>query len=107
MGGNGWEVFEGDDFTRGAANCGGLRAIEEIIAPIKYALNRNPLGFPLTTTKDVRLARTKLRFNGPDIVVSHSVWFRVDPSRKAVELLWVEVTKPDDMNWDEEDYTPF
>jgi hypothetical protein len=104
--GRGWIVFESEDFERGAVQCGGLAIVEEVIAPIKYALSRNPLGFPPTGIAEVRLARTKLRINGPDLVLSHTVWFRAHTESSSVELLWVEVTSPDQMDWSESEF-PF
>lgn len=86
--------------------CGGLSVVDEVIAPIKYALSRNPSGFPSTGVAGVQIAKTKLRINGPDVVLSHAVWFRVHSQSKTVELLWVEVTAPDAMEWGD-DEIPF
>lgn len=94
MAGNGWQVVESDSFERGALQCGGLEAIEEIIAPIKLALTINPFVFPETSTKGTRIAKTKLHFKGSDIVLAHTVWFRAESDTSTVELLWIEVTDP-------------
>lgn len=101
--GSGWAIVEGDDFERGAMQCGGLQAIEEIIAPIKLGLSRNPFGFHETEVPGIRIARTKLRVSGFDVVLSHSIWFRIDEEQRQVVLLWVEITKPDDVDWDDND----
>jgi len=105
--GKGWQVVEGPDFERGAMQCGGLAVIEEIIAPIKLGLSRNPEGFHSTNSPGIRIARTKLRMTGPDIQLSHCVWFRLHPEDRIVTMLWVEVTQPESMNWDEEWEAPF
>lgn len=77
--------------------------VDDAIAPVIYALYRNPLAFPETEVANVRLARTRLRFNGPDVTLSHSVWFRAEEHKRTVILLWVEYTRPDDMDWGEAD----
>lgn len=74
--------------------CGGLEAIEEIVAPIKFVLTRDPFVFPETNRKGIRIAKTKLHFKGSDIVLAHTIWFRADIETSRVELLWVEVTDP-------------
>jgi hypothetical protein len=104
LGGNGWEIKEGEDFERGVLQCGGASTVDEAIAPIMYALNRDPMGFGETSVSGVRLARTKLRINGPDIVFSHSIWFTVDEQKCDVILLWIEITRPEDIDWDDEPY---
>lgn len=77
--------------------CGGFQKVDEIIAPIVYTLHRDPLGYDSTGVAGVSLARTKLRFNGPEIFLSHLVWFRLDEAARQVTLLWVETASPDDM----------
>ncbi|WP_126154530.1 hypothetical protein [Paracoccus haematequi] len=98
-----WTIAENEDYLRGVAHCGGARSVDEAIAPIMYALARRPLGFDETEVNGVYLARTKLRINGPDFTLSHSVWFRPVEAIKTVELLWIEVTAPDAMG-DDLDY---
>lgn len=95
--GNGWEVCESDDYLRGVAQCGGAEAVDAAIAPIIYTLYKNPLAHPETDLPHIRLARTRLRINGPDVILSHSVWFRANESLREVELLWVEYTDPNEM----------
>ena len=107
MAGNGWSVEESEEFEHGAMQCGGMQSVDEVIAPIIYALHRNPLGFHSTGVSNVRIAKTKVRVNGPDIVLSHTVWFRADSATRTVELLWVEITKPIDMDWDDDWEIPF
>lgn len=103
LAGNGWSISETDDYERGVAQCGGAEIVDDAIAPIIYALHRNPLAFQETSHPGVRLARTRLRFNGPDITLSHAIWFRVNEPDRTVVLLWVEYTRPDDMEWENGD----
>lgn len=98
-----WTIVENEDYLLGVANCGGARSVDEAIAPIMYALARYPLGFDETEVSGVYLARTKLRINGPDFTLSHSVWFRPESATNTVELLWISVTKPEAMG-DDLDY---
>lgn len=92
-----WAIVEDENYLRGVANCGGARSVDEAIAPILYALARYPMGFDETDVKGMYLARTKLRINGPDFTLSHSVWFCPDEKTKTVELRWIEITAPDAM----------
>lgn len=105
MVGSGWSLIESENYERAVAQCGGARCVDDAIAPIIYALHRQPLAFPETDVPGVYLARTKLRFNGPDVTLSHSVWFKADEIVRTVELLWVEYTNPDDIGG--EDDWPF
>lgn len=107
MAGNGWQVIEADDFERGALQCGGLKQVEEVIAPIKFGLSRDPTGFQETVVSGIWIARTRLRMNGPDIILSHCVWYRIDAPKREVRLLWVEVTKPENMDWPDDWEVPF
>lgn len=106
MAGNGWSISETEDYERGVAQCGGAEVVDDAVAPIIYALHRNPLAFEETAYPGVRLARTRLRFNGPDITLSHAIWFRLNEVERVVELLWVEYTRPNDMGWENDD-APF
>lgn len=103
--GNGWKIEEAPSFEAGVAACGGHQVVEEVIAPIKLGCCRNPMFFPPTRVPGVRIAKTKVRFNGPEIIMGHSVLFRVDRDRRTVVLLHVELTNPDP--WIEDDFDPF
>lgn len=98
--GNPWQVIEGGDFERGALHCGGLSVIEEVIAPIKLGLHRHPRGFRETEVAGVWIAKTKLRINGPDVVLSHTVWFKIEEEDRTVVMLWVEISDPGEMDWE-------
>lgn len=99
MAGNGWSIVEADSFDRGVAGCGGHQVVEEAIAPIKLGLNRNPRAFLATNVPSVFLAKTKLHWSGPDIIMAYSVWFRIMEETRSVELLHVEWTNPEAEEW--------
>jgi len=103
LAGNGWSIVEADSFDRGVAGCGGHRVVEEAIAPIKLGLSRNPGAFLATNTPGISLAKTKLHWNGPDIILAYSVWFRIIEKNKTVELLHVEWTDPEIDEWDNDE----
>mgnify|MGYP001546571159 CR=1 FL=1 len=107
MGGNGWQIVEADSFERGVASCGGHQSVEEAIAPIKLGVSSNQTKFLSTDFPDIYLAKTKLRWNGPEIVMAHSVWFRVIDASRTVELLWVEWTNPENGGWSDGDEIHF
>lgn len=88
-------------------NCGGAEIVDDVLSPVIYSLYRNPLGFRETDVRGVRLAKTKLRINGPDLVMSHTLWFRADETTRVVELLYVEVSSPNNMSWDDNGEIPF
>lgn len=67
--------------------CGGFEAIEEIVAPVKFALTKNPLVFDETNRKGIRIAKTGLHCKGSEIVLAHTIWFRADIETSTVELL--------------------
>jgi hypothetical protein len=98
--GNGWTIVEADSFAAGVASCGGHAIIEEVIAPVKLGLNRNPHQFSPVGLK-VRMAKTKTHWRGPDIVMGYSVWFRIIDATSTVELLWIEQTNPDSGDGDD------
>lgn len=102
--GSGWEIEEADSFELGVAGCGGHHVIEEAIAPIKLGCCRNPEFFPSTGVDGIRVAKTKLRFIGSEIVMAYTVWFRVDRERRTVVLLDVRLTDPEAMT---DDFDPF
>lgn len=112
-GGSGWQVIEEDSYERAIAQGGSYEFFDEALAPIEYALHRNPLGFPAVPGfRDVHLAKTKLRIFGPEVIPSYRLWFRVDEDRRTVHKLWVEIAPPEDMGigesfCDEDDDLPF
>lgn len=106
-GSEGWQIRESNDFERGVAQCGGHKFVDEIIAPIIRGLHRRPHGFQNANVSGIRFAKTKLRLNGPDVVLSHIVWFRIEEEERSVTLLWVEIAPPEDMGFDDEWEVPF
>lgn len=103
MAGNGWTIVEAESFETGVAACGGHLFIEEVIAPVKLGLNRNPKQFPETARSGIYLAKTKTHWKGADIVLGYSVWFRVLEKTLTVELLYVELTNPDPGSLDDDE----
>jgi len=76
---------------------GGAKVVDAVLAPILYAVSRNPKGFPKVRDPDIYLARTALQMNGPDIVLAHSLWFQLFETDMKVELKWVETTDPEEL----------
>ena len=107
LGGSGWSIVEADSFVTGVAACGGHSAIEEVIAPVKLGLNRNPSQFAATPRPGIRLAKTKTHWRGLDIVMGFSIWFRINEASSTVELLWIELTNPDVGDGDDIRENPF
>jgi hypothetical protein len=101
--GKGWTIVEAPSFDAGAATCGGHTFIEEIIAPVKLGLHRNPKQFPETARQGIYIAKTKTHWRGPDIVLGYSVWFRVTEATLTVELLYIELTNPDAWSWEDDE----
>jgi hypothetical protein len=110
---NGWEILEENSYDRAVAQCANHQFFDEALAPIIYALHRNPLGFKnVSGFANIRLAKTKLRLKGPEIIPSYLLWFRTDIAERRVYKLWVELASPEDMGigkslWDEEDDISF
>lgn len=110
---SGWEVFEEGSYERAVAQLGTHEFFDDALAPITYALSRNPAGFrKIPGFQDLHLAKTKLRFIGLEIIPSYRLWFRIDHAQRSVYKLWVDMAPPEDMGlksslWDDEDDTPF
>lgn len=111
--GRGWQVIEQESYERAVAQCGSHEFFDDALAPIEFALHRNPTGFPsVPGFQGIHLAKTKLRISGLDVIPSYRLWFRVDEEGRRVFKLWVEIAPPEDMGlgesfWDEEDDIPF
>lgn len=81
------------------AQCGGAEKVDAIIAPIIYSLHRQPESWPIADElRNIRIAKTKIRFVGSEIILGHSVWFRVMATSFEVELLFVELTDPTELD---------
>lgn len=94
----GWQIVEAESYERSVAQCGGYERVDEIIAPIDYALSRAPLGFEkIPGYEDLYLAKTKLRVTERRIFPSHRLWFRAVPISRQVEKLWIDIAPPEDM----------
>lgn|SRR5579871_4827207 len=105
----GWQIVEEQSWDVAVANCGTHQFFDDALAPIDYALHRNPLGLPVVPGfPNLRIAKTKLRFIGGEIIPSYRIWVRLDEQNRVVYKLWVEIAPPEDMGlWDEDDEIPF
>ncbi len=99
MAGSFWQIIEAESFERGVAKCGGHRVVEEAIAPVKLGISRNPQEFIKTHIPGIYLAKTRLHWQGPEIVLSYSIWFYVWDEHRIAELRWIEWTDPDNDEW--------
>lgn len=106
--GRGWAVREEHTYELAVAQCGGYQFFDEALAPLEYALHRNPEGFDLVPGfKDIYIARTKLRLLGAEIIPSYRLWFRIDQASREVHKLWVEIAPPEDIGLWDSDESPF
>lgn len=107
--GNGWSIIEDPSYEISVAQCGSFPFIDEALAPIEYALHRNPLGFErIPGFENIYLAKTKLRFIRGEIIPSLRLWVKILPEVREVHKLWVEIAPPEDMGyWDDDEKIPF
>ena len=104
---DGCQVLEEESYQRAVAQCGSYEYLDDTLAPVDFALHRNPLGFAeVPSFPGIHLAKTKLRFAGLEIVPSFRMWLRVDVAARRVHKVCVEIAPPDDMGfardpWDE------
>ena len=78
------------------------------LAPLDYALSRNPMGFPqVPGYPNIHLARTKLRITPGEIIPGYSLWVRVEEKTRSVHKLHVEISAPDDLELWDDDESPF
>lgn len=61
---------------------------DEALGAIMYALNRNPSGFPVVFSRDIRVA--KLAARPIDGLPQLRVFFRLVEDRSRVDLLYVD-----------------
>ena len=103
----GWEIVEEPSYARSVAEIAELFAhLDEAIAPLDYALHRNPEGLPeVPGVRGIFLAKTSLRFIGTRIIPALSLWVRLDRESKRVYKLWLSVSSPEQMGFwsDDED----
>lgn len=81
---------------------GGAASIDRALSALIDALSRNPYAFPDTGVKEIRLARTKIVMSAGGVVPALSIRFRCDDVSRTVSLLHLEVTMPDDLEYDDE-----
>jgi hypothetical protein len=101
LGGNesDWEIIDGGEtFRESVQRCGGPQLVAEILAPVEYALRRNPFGFAkIGSYSTLWLAKTKLRIRRLEVLPACRMWFTVDASARRVCKLFVEFSSPEDM----------
>ena len=106
--GSGWQVVDEESYERAVAQCGSFPYLDEILAPVDYALHRNPTGFPVVPGyANLYLAKTKLRFIRSEVIPSFKLWFRANNDNRMVHKLYIEITPPEEIPygesfWDED-----
>ena len=99
-----WDVHEEHSFSASADKIG-VRLVDDALGPVKRGLNRNPLGFrKVPGFYDIYFARTKFRISGGDVLPSLTLWFRPNEAARSVALLYVELSRPDEMFLNDEGY---
>ena len=97
-GSNGWQIMEHDSFDESVLQCGGHKEIDEGLAWVDEALNKNPLGFMLLHQhSNIRFVKTRLRIKGSKVFPAYRLLFTADPETKTVTKLHVSLCDPDDM----------
>lgn len=100
-----WQVYEEHSFVT-AAHQIGVRLVDDALGPVMLGLNRNPLGFrKVPTFSDIYFARTKFRILNGDVLPSLTLWFRPKQEARSVALLYVELSRPNEMMAFDEDYS--
>jgi hypothetical protein len=109
----GWQIVEEESYALSVSQCGTFEFFDEALAPIEYALSRNPLGFPAVPGfPNIHRAKTKLRVFAQMVIPSYRLWFRVNTETKFVHKLFIEIAPPEDMAFgdslcDKDDDLPF
>ena len=99
---HGWQIIEEDSYRISATSCGTPQQIDEALASITYALHRNPTGFSkIPGHRSLYIAKTKLRLTLSEIIPSYRRWFAADEASRTVRKLWIEMTPPEDMAFDD------
>ena len=98
---SGWEIVEEASYARSVAEIHEILAhLDEAVAPLDYALHRNPEGFPQVPGIDgILLAKTSIRFVGTRVIPSLKLWFRIDRGARRVHKLWLAVSRPEEMEY--------
>ena len=96
--GLGWRIIEEPSYSDALEGFTDQAQIDAVLAPIDYALNRNPLGFVLMPGYDhIRMVKTRLRINQGSVIPAMRLWFRCDEPNRIVYKLYIELSPPDDM----------
>jgi len=98
FGSSGWNIEEADSFEESVIQCGGHRDIDEGLAWVDEALNKNPLGFKrLREKSDIFFVKTKLRIKGGTVFPAYRLLFSVDEAKRKVTKLHVSICQPEEM----------
>jgi hypothetical protein len=110
FGSSGWQIEEHDSFDESVLQCGGHREVDEGLAWVDEALNKNPLGFKkLHDDSDIYFIKTKLRIKGNRAFPAYRLLFSINAATRTVTKLHVSICQPEDMPygdpWDDNDAT--
>lgn len=93
-----WHVIEEASFETSVAQLGGARRVDEALAPIMDAVERNPLAFPgVPQFPGIRVAKTTLAVKGLELVPAMRVWLKPIEETRTVYLLYVDMAPANDM----------
>jgi hypothetical protein len=107
FGSSGWQIVEADSFDESVLQAGGHREVDEGLAWVEEALNKNPRGFNrLHSASDIYFVKTKLRIKGARVFPAYRLLFSIDVGTKTVTKLHVKACQPEEMPfaddpWDE------
>lgn len=107
FGSSGYDIRNANSYEDAVLMCGGHEFVDDALAPVDEALNRNPLGFQqLHHASDIRFAKTKLRISKGSLIPAMTLFFTVDDQKRLVTKLHVKYSSPESMAyghnpWDE------
>src|SRR4051812_6356550 len=98
FGSSGWQIVEHDSFEESVLRAGGHVEVDEGLAWVEEALNKNPRGFNrLHKDSDIFFVKTKLRIKGSKAFPAYRLLFSLDAATKTVIKLHVAALDPEDM----------
>ena len=82
-----YEVVESAEYSRCRSDIGDCHRVDDVLCGVMTALSSHPKKYDLVEgMKDVRLAKT-VRYRE---IPALAIWFKVNDTKEAVELLMVE-----------------
>ncbi len=98
FGSNGYDIREEDSYEEAVLMCGGHESIDDALAVVDEALNRNPSGFQkLNGDSDIHFAKTKLRIAKGSVVPALTLFFTINEEHRVVTKLHVKLSSPESM----------